>query len=104
MGFHRNFILIPRQIELWEDIQAQYFTIDSVTLDELLEIHSIEDYLDHKLDEQVCFGDNFSHICRRELETNSKATMTFLMTLLPDSKAKETRNNTSNTFCIENLK
>jgi len=48
-----NFFLVPfMQIELWEEIQAQYFTIDSVTLDELLEIHSIEDFLDHKLDEQ----------------------------------------------------
>lgn len=80
-----------RQIELWEEIQTQYFTIDSVTLDELLEIHSIEDFLDHKLDEQVFVSEKFSDDCRREFEINLRTTTTFLLTSLQDSKAKRNK-------------
>eukprot|EP01114_Cavostelium_apophysatum_P015586 TRINITY_DN4277_c0_g1_i1.p1 TRINITY_DN4277_c0_g1~~TRINITY_DN4277_c0_g1_i1.p1 ORF type:complete len:853 (-),score=267.01 TRINITY_DN4277_c0_g1_i1:65-2512(-) len=46
-----NFFLVPfMNVELWEEIQVHYFTIDRTTLDEILESHVIEDYLDHELD------------------------------------------------------
>jgi len=39
-------------IDLWKEIQTHYFTIDKNTLDEILESHVIEDYLEHELDER----------------------------------------------------
>jgi len=48
-----NFFLVPfMNVDLWKEIQTHYFTIDKFTLDEILESHVIEDYLEHELDQR----------------------------------------------------
>jgi len=47
-----NFFLLPFfQEELWDEIQTHIFKMDQSTLEEILDSNSIEDHLDHELEE-----------------------------------------------------
>jgi len=46
-----NFFLAPfMHVELWDEIQAHFFVVDKAHLDEILEVTTIEDYLDNQLE------------------------------------------------------